>query len=166
MADRYTSWEHFIVDVVDEANKIENLDNLFDSTSTNLAETIMLIITRVGWRPFLILCGLLLLGPWAFWASLTPFLLNPVGLLLTAIFGIATVGIIKNIYANKELPLAIQKIGKQYKPKYSDIVNTAGGRRDQIDDLLKKAVSDLLHSAKKALSESVRQGIDSYMRRK
>lgn len=97
---------------------------------------------------FIALCTLLALGPFAFGITMGGFLLTPVGLIIGGVLGIAAVTIIRQMYKNKDLPLAIKNVGAKYEDTWKD----ANGNVVQIDDIYKKAVADLLNAGKHSLS--------------
>lgn len=146
--DKYSSFEIFMIEVVNKANSISDLNELFDVKYDALISTILNIIKTCGWWVFIALCTLLALGPFAFGITMGGFLLTPVGLIIGGILGIAAATIIRQMYQNKELPLAIKNVGA----KYEDTWKAANGDVKKIDYLFKKAVSDLLHAGKHALS--------------
>lgn len=146
--DKYSSFEMFMIEVVNKANSISNLNELFDVKYDALISTILNIIKICGWWVFIALCTLLALGPFAFGITMGGFLLTPVGLIIGGVLGIAAATIIRQMYVNKELPLAIKNVGA----KYEDTWKAANGDVEKIDYLFKKAVSDLLHAGKHALS--------------
>ncbi len=148
--NRYDSFEIFMVDVVNKANSISNLNDLFDVKYEALISTMTNII-KSGWWVFVGLCVLLAAGPIAFGIGLGAFLLTPIGLVIAAVLGVTAAAILKQIYKNRELPLAIKRIGSNYEQRWKD----AKGNIPTIDSLFTSAVTDLLHSGKHALTTSV-----------
>lgn len=148
--NRYDSFEIFMVDVVNKANSISNLNDLFDVKYEALISYLTQII-KVGWWAFVALCVLLAMGPIAFGISIGSFLLTPPGMIIGAVLGIAAATIIRQIYKNKELPLAIKSVGSRYESKWKN----ANGNHTQIDTIFKEAVSDLLRAGKHSLSSYV-----------
>lgn len=136
MADRYDSFDMFMVDVVDTANSLVDLNDLFDVSSRRVLDTLMAII-KAGWWLFVAFTALLFMSPIMFGISLGSFLLTPPGLIIGGILGVAAVAVLRDIYRNKELPLAIRAVGDKYKPKYNNIPGdrTSQARRARIDDL-------------------------------
>lgn len=147
--NRYDSFETFMVEVVNKANEISNLNDLFDVKYEALISKLNRII-EYGWWVFIALCALLVMGSIAFGISVGTFLLTPPGLIIGGILGIAAAATLRQIYKNKELPLAIKKIGSMYESRWKN----ARGNRDTIDLLFKDAVKDLLNSGKHSLSYS------------
>lgn len=145
--DKYDSFEIFMVEVVKKANSISDLNDLFDVKYEKLISYLEVII-KLSWWAFVALCALLALGPIAFGLSVGSFLLTPPGLIIAGILGIAAATIIKQLYRNKELPLAIKKVGSKYESSWRN----ANGNRNSIDELFKNATSDLLHSGNHSLS--------------
>ena len=147
--NKYDSFEIFMVEVVNKANTISNLNDLFDVKYEALVSHIEKIIKVCGWWAFVALCALLALGPFAFGATLGGFLLTPVGIIVGGVLGIAAATIIRQLYRNRGLPLAIKRVGSKYENKWKE----AHGSNTVIDSLFKDAVSDLLHSGKHTLSD-------------
>lgn len=145
--NKYTSFEIFMIEVVNTANSISDLNYLFDVRYNALINYLNQII-KMGWWAFVALCVLLAMGPIAFGLSIGSFLLTPPGLIIGGILGIAAASIIRQIYKNKELPLAIKNVGSRYESKWKN----ANGNPTLIDGLLKDAVKDLLNSGKHSLS--------------
>lgn len=116
MVSRYDSFAVFMAEVVQETKQCVVDPEKFGDSWTVAANA----LTSVGWRGFLIICGLLTLGAIAFGVALPAFLLTPVGLLVMAIGGGA---IMWTLWRNKKLPLAVEKVGKEFKPRY----DAAGG---------------------------------------
>lgn len=137
-----------MIEVVNKANSISDLNELFDVKYDALISTILHIIKTCGWWVFIALCTLLALGPFAFGITMGGFLLTPVGLIIGGVLGIAAATIIRQMYKNKDLPLAIKNVGA----KYEDTWKNANGNVVQIDDIYKKAVADLLNAGKHSLS--------------
>ena len=146
--DKYSSFEMFMIEVVNKANSISDLNELFDVKYDALISTILNIIKTCGWWVFIALCTLLALGPFAFGITMGGFLLTPVGLIIGGVLGIAAATIIRQMYKNKDLPLAIKNVGAKYEDTWKD----ANGNVVQIDDIYKKAVADLLNAGKHSLS--------------
>lgn len=146
--DKYSSFEMFMIEVVNKANSISDLNELFDVKYDALISTILNIIKTCGWWVFIALCTLLALGPITFGLTMGSFLLTPIGLIIGGVLGIAAATIIRQMYRNKELPLAIKKVGTKYESSWK----AANGNIVQIDDLYKKAVTDLLNAGKHSLS--------------
>lgn len=145
--NRYNSYELFMIDVVNKANSISNLNDLFDVKYEELIDILIKII-KVGWWAFVALCVLLAMGPIAFAFSMGSFLLTPPGFIIGGVLGIAAATIFRQIYRNKELPLAIKRVGAKYESRWK----SANEHQQLVDAILKDAVSDLLHSGKNALS--------------
>lgn len=147
MANRYDSFEVFMVEVINKANSISNLNQLFDVKYDTLVSKLNDII-KMGWWVFLAICVLLPLGPITFFATLGTFLLTPPGVIIAGIFGIAAATVVREMYRNKELPLAIKRIGARYEPKWKE----AQGDTYMINRIFEDAVRDLLFSGKHSLS--------------
>ncbi|MBR1467915.1 MAG: hypothetical protein IJ606_04720 [Bacteroidaceae bacterium] len=145
---KYDSFEIFMIDVVNKANSISNLNELFDVKYEELVSKLTTIIRNAGWLAFTGLCVLLTAGPIVFGIGVGTFLLTPVGIAIAAVLGITAATIIRQIYKNKELPLAIKRVGSKYEKRWKE----ANGNAYIIDGLFKNAVFDLLHSGKRSLS--------------
>lgn len=157
--DKYSSFEMFMIEVVNKANSISDLNELFDIKYDALISTILTIIKVGGWWVFIALCTLLALGPVMFGITIGSFLLTPVGLIICGVLGIAAATIIRQMYMNKELPLAIKKIGS----KYEDSWKKANGNIAQVDYIFKQAVSDLLHAGRHSLSSLALELLNNFM---
>lgn len=96
--DKYSSFEIFMIEVVNKANSISDLNELFDVKYDALISTILNIIKTCGWWVFIALCTLLALGPFAFGITMGGFLLTPVGLIIGGVLGIAAATIIRQMY--------------------------------------------------------------------
>ena len=73
--NKYDSFEIFMVEVVNKANSISNLNDLFDVKYESLIKYLTQII-KLGWWAFVALCVLLAMGPIAFGLSVGSFLLT------------------------------------------------------------------------------------------
>ena len=144
MSDRYDSFEIFMVDVVNYAESIISLKKLFDLTSSSIVEYCIKLISS-GWTIFLAVAALLLLGPIVFGITLVSFLLTPIGLIAAAALGVAAAAIIKEMYKNKVLPLAIKKVGEKYKAPWEN----AKHDHSSVDQLVHEAAYDLLRESAK-----------------
>ena len=80
--DKYSSFEMFMIEVVNKANSISDLNELFDVKYDALISTILNIIKTCGWWVFIALCTLLALGPITFGLTMGSFLLTPIGLII------------------------------------------------------------------------------------
>lgn len=118
------------------------MNDLFDVKYEKLISTLTTIIQGAGWWAFLGLCVILALGPISFGVGIGSLLLTQVGIAIAAVLGVTAAATIRQIYKNKELPLAIKRIGAKYEQRWKD----AKGEVAIIDDLFKNAVNDLLHS--------------------
>ena len=142
MSDRYDSFEIFMVDVVNYAESIISLKKLFDLTSASIVEYCIKLISS-GWTVFLAVAALLLLGPIVFGITLVSFLLTPIGLIVAAALGVAAAAIIKEMYKNKVLPLAIKKVGEKYKTPWENVKHN----HSSVDQLVHDAAYDLLRES-------------------
>lgn len=143
--DRYDSFEMFMIDVTKKANEL-GVNDLYDNSYDRLIDYCNMII-KYGWWLFLAVCALLVLGPIMFGITLGSFLLTPPGLIVGGVLGLAAATILRALYQNKSLPLAIKAVGDEYEKKYKD----ACGNHSTIDILYKQAVSSLMHRAKKSI---------------
>ena len=86
----------------------------------------------------------MLLGPVAFVAALGTFGFTPPGLVIFAIFGVATIATLKTLYQNRELPIAVKEVGEEFKPKWERVE----GNTDKVNALLSEAVDSLIKKAR------------------
>ena len=87
-------------------------------------------------------CALLLLGPIAFVAALTAFVLGGIGAVIVATLAIyGGIKAIKLLYTHRTTPLKIYDIGKKYKPRFDDHIN----EYSYIDNLIDEAANDLIN---------------------
>lgn len=156
--DKYDSFEIFMIDVIKQANSISNLNDLFDVKYDKLISYLEILI-RHGWKLFIAVCALLVLGPIVFGFTLGSFLLTPIGLIIAGVLGVTAANIIRHMYRNKELPLAIKSVGYKYEIKWK----AANHDKEKIDQLFKGAVNDLLHSGKHSLSSYALHLLSQYM---
>ena len=142
MDDKYTEYNAFVTAVIKRAEqKCTNvaIRKLFAMQSTLLS--IIYAILEVGWIPFLMVCGLLLLAPIAFGIALIAFVGVGVGLIIVgalAIWGGAKA--IKLLYKYKFIPLSICEIGKKYKDNFE----FHKGNETYIDNLIEEASDRLI----------------------
>ncbi|NJN13676.1 MAG: hypothetical protein HC815_39620 [Richelia sp. RM1_1_1] len=148
---RYTSWDQFMVDVVDTADSTVNLKELYDLTNH---EIVMIIgkILATSWLIFNAVVLLLSLAFPSFLIALGSFSLTPPGIALVLIFGVSMVAAMKLMYENKQLPLAIKKVGDNNKDKYNSIREKYVYDRftlvEEIDNLLFDSIKELISLAK------------------
>ena len=139
MDNRYNKFEIFMVDVVNEANKVYPLDKLFKIQSNDILENCIRLI-KVGWWAMLGITSLVCLGPLAIGIATSSFLLSPLGVSIAIALGSSAYYVIKFFYKYKAIPLAIKDIGNTYKSQWE----AADNDQEKIDDLFKLAVCDLL----------------------
>lgn len=139
----YHKFEDFMEEVVKTADEKVNLTDLFAIKNLTIIEKIIFIIRKAGWNGFVAVVALLLLGPIFFGAAIGSFLATPPGLIFLAIFGGVAVPTLYELYRNKELPLAIKKVGEEFQPKWRRIE----GERSEIDTLKREAVDALISKA-------------------
>nr|VFK25296.1 MAG: hypothetical protein BECKMB1821G_GA0114241_101231 [Candidatus Kentron sp. MB]VFK31475.1 MAG: hypothetical protein BECKMB1821I_GA0114274_10242 [Candidatus Kentron sp. MB]VFK75526.1 MAG: hypothetical protein BECKMB1821H_GA0114242_10251 [Candidatus Kentron sp. MB] len=148
---RYTSWDQFMMDVVDTADSTVNLKELFDLTSMEVVKIIVKILAA-GWLIFHAVVLLLSLAFPSFIVALGSFSATPVGVVMLIIFGISMIKIMRLLYKNRQLPVAIKKVGDNNKDKYHFIrenrVNSRALLAQEIDSLMFKAVNELISLAR------------------
>jgi|694.fasta_scaffold68906_3 hypothetical protein len=144
MATKYYSFNIFMDEVVNTANSRVNLEELFALDSGDVIKIISVILVKGGWPGFVAVVFLLLLGPIAFIATLGTFGFTPPGLVIFAIFGVATVATLKTLYQNRELPIAVKEVGEEFKPKWERVE----GNTDKVNALLSEAVNSLINKAR------------------
>lgn len=145
MASRYYSFNIFMDDVIKRANQRVDLEELFDLDSNDVIKIISLLLTREWWV-YIAVATLLILGPFAFAAAIITFMTSPPGLIVAAIFGVGGVATIKQLYQNKELPIAVKEVGEEFKPRWERVE----GNESQVDLLLEEAVTSLINKARNA----------------
>lgn len=155
--DRYDSFEMFMIDVTKKAKEL-GVNELYDITYDTLIEKINTII-KYGWWVFLAVCTLLAMGPIMFGISLGSFLLTPPGLIVGGLLGLAAATILRELYKNRSLPLAIKAVGDEFEPKYK----SASGNHASIDRLYKDAVSSLMHKAKKSIPGNILSALNNWL---
>lgn len=155
--NRYDSFEMFMIDVTKKAKEL-GVNELYDVTYDTLIEKINTII-KYGWWVFLALCILLAMGPFMFGISLGSFLLTPAGIIVGGVLGLAAATILKELYKNRSLPLAIKAVGDEFEPKYK----RANGNRETIDRLYKHAVSSLMHKTKKTIPGNILLALNNWL---
>lgn len=149
--NRYNSWDIFLKEVVDTANKSSNLEQLFNLSSK---ETIVYVskIIAVGWGVFSAVVAILALSGPIFLFAIGGLGVTPIGIALIALFGVSLTPILKVLYKNKQLPLAINQVGKKFKPSFDSILCSDYSEKEelnkQIDLLLLEAVKELISLAK------------------
>lgn len=146
---KYNDYGEFMVAVLNEADNkcyrksLGGLANVFylSGPNENLIP-IMVSIFKIGWPAFKATCALLILGPIAFIAALTTFVIGGVGAAIVAALAIyGGVKAIKLLYANKTTPLRIYEVGKKYKPRFDAHVN----EYSYIDNLIDEASNDIIN---------------------
>lgn len=145
---KYDNYGEFMVAVINEANykcnhnSFGSLANFFGLSSSNgILIPIMISIFRVGWPAFKAICALLILGPFAFVAALTTFVLGGIGTVIVAALAIyGGVKAIRLLYTNRTTPLKIYEVGKKYKPRFDAHIN----EYSYIDNLIEEASDDLI----------------------
>lgn len=153
-ATRYTSFDKFMLEVVEAVHKQHDLAILFGFDSPEMVVAVTLQLLQAGWWLFLGVVALLVLSPLAFGAALATFVMTPIGLAVVAILGTATLPLIRTLYQHKILPLAIKEIGEQYKPIYAKVLekynstDCQGLKIVEIDQLFGEAVNTLIRKSK------------------
>ena len=130
MATRYNNFSVFMADVTEHATRRASHMSLVYYICVNILKS------TGGWPLLLAICAMLTLSSIAFGVAITTFLITPLGLIIMGFGGGA---VLWKLYKEKALPLAIKKIGQQYKERYEQ----ASGSLSQIDSLFDKAVDDL-----------------------
>lgn len=146
---RYYSFNDYMNDVLVECDKLCRerhncgIEDLYRVSSTTY-KAIMQLITK-DWRIFIaVVIGILAVGPVGFVAAITAFLSTPVGWAVAAVLGGGTIGIIKQMYHDRELPNAVKKVGETYKSRWENIE----GNTYKIDSLVKEAAEELYEMAR------------------
>ena len=96
-----------------------------------------------GWPVFLAVVALFALGYIGFFAAITAFLLSPIGIVVALVLGAGAAKIIKIMYKERILPLAVRDVGEKYKSRWENADNNPY----VIDNLLNDAANDLYQKA-------------------
>lgn len=156
-----------MTDLIKAANQTCNLNELFEIKNKEIVDIVIKII-RKGWWVFLAVSILLSLSGPAFVFSIFTFLTNPVGLIILGIFGATAATVLRKLYRDRKLPLAIKKVGSKYQPLYEKIKDGESNldiRRQKIDSLLEDGVIDLVSKAK-TLSKQEKQELEKVLEKK
>ena len=142
MDDKYTEYNAFVTAVIKRAEqKCTNvaIRKLFAMQSTLLS--IIYAILEVGWIPFHMVCGLLVLAPIAFGIALIAFIGVGIGAIIIAALAIwGGAKAIKLLYKYKFIPLSIYEIGNKYKADF----DSHKGDEHYIDNLIEVASDSLI----------------------
>lgn len=144
---RYYSFNDFMNDVIEEANKISEsrsgcgLEELYH-VKLKTYKAIRMLISE-GWGIFIAVVVLLAMGPLGLGLAIAGFLTTPPGLVVAAVLGVGSVATIKQMYKDRILPQTVRKIGEGYKTRW----NQNEGNRIRIDNMVKEAAEELYHNA-------------------
>ena len=144
---RYYSFNDFMNDVIEEANKISEsrsgcgLEELYH-VKLKTYKAIRMLISE-GWGIFIAVVVLLAMGPLGLGLAIAGFLTTPPGLVVAAVLGVGSVATIKQMYKDRILPQTVRKIGEGYKTRW----NKNEGNRIRIDNMVKEAAEELYHNA-------------------
>ena len=100
MGSRYTSFEIFMQDVIRAAETQASLKDIYRLNSNQIIVNVVAII-GLGWFVLVAIIPLLTIGWVGFMGAMAVFLLNPVGLLIAATFGVAAAAILTNLHEVK-----------------------------------------------------------------
>uniref|UniRef100_UPI00405666DE hypothetical protein n=1 Tax=Agathobacter sp. TaxID=2021311 RepID=UPI00405666DE len=146
---RYYSFNDYMNDVLEECDSICKvrhncgLEDLYRVSRTTYRAVMQLIAK--DWKVFIaVAVGLLILGPVGLTVAIGPFLSTPIGWAIVAVLGGGTVGVIKQMYHDRQLPNAVKTVGEKYKPRWEHIE----GNAYQIDCLVKEAAEELYKMAR------------------
>ena len=143
----YYSFNDFMKQVINKADNISRqnhhlgIEELFNVSLTTL-NAIMSLIGE-GWPVFLAVVALFALGYIGFFAAITAFLLSPIGIVVALVLGAGAAKIIKIMYKERILPLAVRDVGEKYKSRWENADNNPY----VIDNLLNDAANDLYQKA-------------------
>lgn len=151
---KYNRFEDFMVEVVKTADNkcmsIHNvpLNDLYKVKSNTIVQAVLALISK-GWGVFLFVTALLLLGPIAFGIGLGSMATNPVGwIALGVVSAFGGITVIRKMYQNKKLPLAIRETGQYFKPKYKSLLSeTDSAINSRIESLVSEASDYLINKA-------------------
>ena len=144
---RYYSFNDFMNDVIEEANKISEsrsgcgLEELYH-VKLKTYKAIRMLISE-GWGIFIAVVVLLAMGPLGLGLAIAGFLTTPPGLVVAAVLGVGSVATIKQMYKDRILPQTVRKIGEGYKTRW----NQNEGNRIRIDNMVTEAAEELYHNA-------------------
>lgn len=145
---KYNKFEDFMQAVINDADSVcrsrygKSLADAYD-VNTSIVKMVKTIIEN-GWWVFVALVAILVLGPFAFGASLLAFVATPPGIIIVGaltIFG--GVGAIRLLYKNRILPIAVKETGERYKEDFNRHINDYS----YIDNLIKTASNTLVSKA-------------------
>ena len=146
---KYNDFEdfmHAVIDCADYKSKSRYGKSIYEAYGvTEKVLAITLTIIDSGWGKFLAVATLLALGPFAFGAAFLAFIGNPIGItlgLVLAAYG--GVKVIKYLYDNRKLPLAIKNTGESYKSSFEN----RKGNIPEIDQLIHEASEYLINDAR------------------
>ncbi len=155
--DKYKRFEDFMVSVVKTADARSkelynlSLNDLYKVKYKKIQAAILALINS-GWWVFLAVTALLLLGPVGFTIALASFFSHPAGWIALAVLGTSGgVTVIRTMYQNKKLPLAIRDTGNHYKDIFKSYQTYSGSELHNRVHRLEKEASDYL--IEKALIE-------------
>ena len=120
---RYYSFNDFMNDVIEEANKISEsrsgcgLEELYH-VKLKTYKAIRMLISE-GWGIFIAVVVLLAMGPLGLGLAIAGFLTTPPGLVVAAVLGVGSVATIKQMYKDRILPQTVRKIGEGYKTRWN-----------------------------------------------
>ena len=98
MGSRYTSFEIFMQDVIRAAQTQASLKEIYGLNSNQIITHVLAII-GLGWVALVAIIPLLTLGWLGFMGAMAIFLLNPIGLLIAATFGLAAAAVLSFSYS-------------------------------------------------------------------
>lgn len=145
---KYNKFEDFMQAVINDADSTcrsrygKSLADAYD-VNTSIVKMVKTVIEN-GWWVFMALVAILVLGPFAFGASLLAFVATPPGIIIVGaltIFG--GVGAIRLLYKNRILPIAVKETGERYKDDFNRHINDYS----YIDSLIKTASNTLVNKA-------------------
>lgn len=144
---RYYSFNDFMNDVIEEADKISEsrsgcgLEELYH-VKVKTYEAVRRLISK-DWFVFIAFVVLLAVGPIGLGLAIAGFLTTPVGLVVVAVLGAGSVATIKQMYKDRILPQTVRKIGEKYKSRWKQ----EEGNRTKIDGMVNEAAEELYNNA-------------------
>jgi hypothetical protein len=144
---RYYSFNDFMKDVITEADGMtqqrygRSLEECYKVSPKTLHMVCSLIDN--GWWVFTAVVALLAMSMFGFLATLTTFLMTPVGLIVASVLGVAAASKLKQLYHDRVLPQMIERVGRRFKPLWE----AADGSRSRIDRLKEEAAREIADEA-------------------
>ena len=132
---------------------VERAKEIDDFGKAGVFDILARILPSIGWKGFLALTALLVMGKIAFGVTIITFLATPVGIAIGVVLGVAAAASIRKLYQNRTIPLSVKVVGERVKPKYNELKENRDF--DAIDSLCSKTAQDIVNEAHARISKSV-----------